>query len=93
MGDREQVAKRPHNLALDNRRALSLSGVNEVHSFDDESVVLKTELGELTVRGRELNINHLDKTSGELRINGEISELVYSNRNLESKSIWAKLLR
>lgn len=94
MGENAQnISKLPHNLILENRRALSISGVKEVRSFDDEAVVLKTELGELSIKGQNFHINHLDKESGELRIDGEIGEMLYSNRDIEPKSFWAKLLR
>lgn len=92
MGEKEQAARLPHNLILENRRELSVSGVKEVQSFDEEAVVLKTELGELSVKGNNLHISHLDKESGELRLDGEVGELIYSNRNLDSKGFWAKLL-
>ena len=42
----------PHHLILENRRALTVSGVSDVDSFDDMTVVIYTELGELTVKAR-----------------------------------------
>lgn len=94
MNEREQTPLRPaHNIILENRRMLSLSGVKDVDSFDEESVVLLTELGELTVKGLKLHISHLDQESGEVRIDGEISELVYADINIEPIGFWAKLFR
>ncbi len=94
MSEREQSALRPaHNVILENRRMLSLSGVKDVDSFDEQSVVLLTELGGLTVKGLGLHISHLDQETGEVSIDGEISELVYSEQSLEPQSFWARLFR
>ena len=95
MGEKEQLQQlRPaHNIILENRRLLSLSGVKDVDSFDEQTVVLLTELGELTVKGLNLHISRLDQESGEVSIDGEISDLVYSEINIEPQGFWARLFR
>ena len=47
------------NLVLENRGKLSVSGVNDVLSFDDQVVMVDTELGLLTVKGENIRINKL----------------------------------
>ena len=47
------------NIVLENREKLSISGVLDVLSFDDQIVILETELGLLTVKGENLRINKL----------------------------------
>jgi len=92
MSEKEIVQLRPaHNIILENRRMLSLSGVKDVGSFDEQCVVLLTELGELTIRGLKLHISHLDQETGEVSIDGEISELIYSDVNIEPRGFWARL--
>lgn len=95
MSEKEQLQQlRPaHNIILENRRMLSLSGVKDVDSFDEQTVVLLTELGELTVKGLNLHIGHLDRETGEVSIDGEISDLVYTEINLEPQGFWARLFR
>lgn len=46
----------PHHIHLDERKSLSISGVLEVESFDEEAIVMSTSLGELIVRGNGLHI-------------------------------------
>ncbi len=88
----QEIRPRPaHNIILENRRMLSLSGVRDVDSFNEQAVVLLTELGELTVKGLNLHISHLDQETGELTMDGEISELVYSEINIEPKGFFARL--
>lgn len=73
------------NLVLENRKKLSVSGVNDVLSFDDQVVMVDTELGLLTVKGENIRINKLSLDTAEVIIEGEISSLSYS-QNKQEKS-------
>lgn len=74
------------NLILENREKLSISGVLDVLSFDDQIVILETELGLLTVKGENLRINKLSLDTAEVIIDGEIYNLGYSEKDLSQKS-------
>ena len=71
------------NLVLENRKKLSVSGVNDVLSFDDQVVMVDTELGLLTVKGENIRINKLSLDTAEVIIEGEISCLSYSQNKQE----------
>ena len=71
------------NLILENRGKLSISGVNDVLSFDDQVVMVETELGLLTVKGENLRINKLSIDTSEVIVEGSISYLAYSDKELE----------
>ena len=73
------------NLILENREKLSISGVNDVLSFDDQIVILETGLGLLTVKGENLRINKLSLDSEEVIVEGEINNLSYSEKDIERK--------
>ena len=73
------------NLILENRKKLSVSGVNDVLSFDDQVVMIETELGLLTVKGENLRINKLSIDTSEVIVEGEISFLSYSDKELEKQ--------
>ena len=73
----------PQNIILEDRQSLTVSGVSDVDSFDEQSIVIFTSLGELCVRGSDLHINRLSLEIGEILVEGEIDSLVYSER--ESK--------
>lgn len=68
------------NIVLENREKLSISGVLDVLSFDDQIVILETELGLLTVKGENLRINKLSLDTTEVVINGEIYNLGYTEK-------------
>lgn len=74
------------NLVLENREKLSVSGVNDVLSFDDQVVMVDTELGLLTVKGENIRINKLSLDTSEVIIEGEISSLSYSQNKQEKNS-------
>ena len=74
------------NLVLENREKLSISGVLDVLSFDDQVVIVETELGLLTVKGENLRINKLSIYTSEVVVEGEIYNLVYSENDLDKKT-------
>lgn len=73
------------NLVLENRNKLSISGVQDVLSFDDQIVIVATDLGLLSVKGENLRINKLSIDTSEVIIEGEISSLTYSQKDFEKK--------
>ena len=71
------------NLILENRGKLSISGVLDVLSFDDQVVIVETELGLLTVKGENIRINKLSIDTSEVIVEGNISYLAYSDKDME----------
>lgn len=79
--EKKTTKPRVQNLILENREKLSISGVVDVESFNDEAVIVDTELGILIVRGEDLHINKLNLDSSELNIEGDIISCEYSDRD------------
>jgi sporulation protein YabP len=67
-----------HRLAIENREHTEVTGVIHVDSFDDEEVIMETELGLLAVRGENLHIKHLNLEQGEVTIDGYVLEIAYA---------------
>ena len=84
--DRKQITNTIQNVILENREKLTISGVLDVLSFDDQIVIVETELGLLTVKGENLRINQLSLDTTEVIVEGKIYNLGYSEKNLEKKS-------
>lgn len=74
------------NLVLENREKLSISGVLDVLSFDDQVVIVETELGLLNVKGDNLRINKLSIDTSEVVVEGDMYSLVYSEKSSDKKS-------
>ncbi|ARP50712.1 MULTISPECIES: sporulation protein YabP [Caproicibacterium] len=70
-------AKSPHILTLENRHQLRATGVSNVDSFDEQTVVVYTSLGQLVVRGEELQIEKLNVETGELTLTGTVASMTY----------------
>ena len=67
----------PHQLTLDQRQKLSMCGVTEVVSFDEDTVVLKTALGTLVIQGQNLRLKQLAPDGGQVAVEGNIGALHY----------------
>lgn len=83
------------NLILENREKLTITGVLDVLSFDDQIVILETELGLLTIKGENLRINKLSIDSEEVIIEGEIFNLGYTEKDIDRKngSLFGKIFK
>lgn len=86
MQEENKAIKLPHNIILEDRRDLSISGVNDIDSFDENLVVLFTDMGELTIKGNNLHINKLNVDTGELTMDGEIIALFYNEDTSPKKN-------
>ncbi len=85
MQENQKPIKMPHNLIIEDRKKINISGVEEVQSFDDESVVLLTTMGELTIRGSDIKIGKLSTESGDLSITGNIRAISYTDDDYDSE--------
>lgn len=72
----------PHTLTLAERRALTMTGVTEVVSFEENAVVLHTDLGTLIIQGKDLKLKTLSQEGGQIAVEGHISALNYEEPRL-----------
>ena len=73
----EQKLELPHKLTLNQRKSLTVTGVTEVVSFEEDGAVLKTALGMLIVQGQQLKLKTLSTEGGQVDISGTVSALIY----------------
>lgn len=70
-----------HNLVMENRKRLVISGVKDVEGFTETEVRLYTDMGQITIKGRNLKVNQVSTGTGELIMNGDlINSVVYSEK-------------
>ena len=82
-----------HRLVLEGREQLTVTGVEEVESFDENSIILSTALGGLEVQGEGLHIEKLSLDGGDLKVEGTISALIYDeNRGRSRGGFLSRLL-
>ncbi len=93
MTDDKKTVKIPHSFIMEDRKKLSVSGVTDIDSFDEQTIIAVTDLGELTIRGWNLHITKLNLEQTELLVDGEISSLTYTDVRPQAKGFFAKVLR
>lgn len=82
----ERLNAKPHRLTMENRNSGTVTGIQEVVSFDENQVVLDTDMGLLTLKGKNLHISRLTLEKGEVDLDGTIDSLAYSSNEALRKS-------
>ena len=75
----EKLGGRMHKLLLQNRGNVSITGVTDVVSFDESQVILDTDMGLLTLKGKDLHVSRLTIEKGEVDVDGTVDSLAYSS--------------
>lgn len=83
----------PHHVVLEERKHLTVSGVEDVERFDDNTIVLSTSQGTMTVSGENLHIEKLSLDGGDLKVEGDIDALVYEDDHASRGGFFARLMR
>lgn len=91
--EKYRPAELPQNIILEGRKKLSVSGVEDVESFDESIVVIKTVKGPLVIRGNELHMEKLSLDSGDVTIEGSIDSLEYETEEVQSEGFFSRLFR
>lgn len=91
--EKEKIASKSHNIIMEDRAHLSVSGVLDVESFDDRQIVARTSKGNLIIRGGDLHIDKLSLDSGELVVTGLITDLGYEETAAGGGSLWSRLFK
>lgn len=86
MEDRKVNKTKPHNVMIESREKLCITGVRDVVSFDESTIILSTELGGLVLKGTNLHISKLSVEDGNLNVEGYIAALNYTDKNDKQKS-------
>ena len=87
----ENTAKKPHLLTLENRSVLTLTGVEDVSGFDEQTISIRTSDSNLIVKGSSLHISKLSLDTGDVVIDGQINSLQYLGAS--SGSLRSRLFR
>lgn len=88
--EKTKTAVKPHTVSMEDRCRLSVTGVEDVESFDETVIVMNTVQGNLIVRGSGLHIGKINLDAGELRVEGIVSDLCYEEKTA-SGGLWSRL--
>ena len=92
----DEIRTRAHKVILENRSGGTITGIQDVVSFDENQIVLDTDMGLLTVKGKNLHVSRLTLEKGETDIDGSIDSLAYSSNEAYRKSgesLFSRLFR
>ena len=81
-----------HNITINERKNIIISGVKKIESFDYEEFLLETTMGNITVKGSDLEIIKLDTYQGTVSIKGVINSLNYDTVKKE-EGMFSKLFK
>ncbi len=81
-----------HNVTINERKNIIISGVKKIESFDNEEFLLETTMGNIVIKGSELEIIKLDTYQGTVSIKGTINSLIYDSIKKE-EGVFSKLFK
>lgn len=82
-----------HKITLTDRSRLEITGVEEVESFDENTIIMSTSRGSLTVRGEGLHIETLSLNGGALKVDGTVESLTYEDVERDHGGLLSRLFR
>ena len=72
----------PHNIIMENRKNLRISGVKDIDSFTESRIVLSTVMGELIIKGDDLHVITLEAESGDFSMTGCDNSISYNRHSV-----------
>ena len=87
----EVAAAARHHVTMEDRRGLTVSGVEDVERFDETGIIMSTDGGTLVVTGEGLHIGKLSLDGGELHVDGRIDAISYEGGTEERGGFFRRL--
>lgn len=88
-----KLSLKPQNITLEDRERLNITGVNNVDSYNENTIILSTIKGGLNIKGENLNISKLNLDDGSLKISGTINSLIYISKEGAPKNLLERLFK
>jgi len=89
----EGLAALNHNITINERKNIMITGVKKIESFDNEEFLLETTMGNIVIKGTDLEIIKLDTYQGSVSIKGVIISLSYSDGGKKEEGVFSKLFK
>ncbi len=96
MDKTDTLASLNHNITINERKNIVISGVKKIDSFDNEEFLMETTMGYMVIKGAELEIVKLDTYQGNVSIKGKINSLTYmetASKKEKEDGIFTKLFK
>lgn len=83
----------PHNLVMEGRKKLSISGITDVESFNEEEIVMASSKWVMTVRGESLHMEKLSVDTGDVVITGRIDLIEYDDGAVTTGGFFSRIFK
>ncbi|MEG2322283.1 MAG: sporulation protein YabP [Bacilli bacterium] len=93
MDKTDTLASLNHNITINERKNIIISGVKKINNFDSEEFLLETTMGNVIIKGKELEIIKLDTYQGSVSIKGVIVSLTYADSGKKEEGVFSKLFK
>ena len=74
-----------HEVKMIDRNQIYLTGINKIDSFDSEEFLMESNMGNILLKGEDLEIVRLDTHDGNVRIKGMVNSIAYINDSKKRK--------
>ena len=93
--DEKRRSPSRHSLQIDRRESVVVTGMVDVISFDEETIIGETEMGIIIIKGANLHVKRISLESGELAVTGEIDGINYQNASggTKAKSLLGRMFK
>ncbi|MDR3178956.1 MAG: sporulation protein YabP [Oscillospiraceae bacterium] len=88
-----KTLSKPHTLVLENKKKLQLTGITDVGNFNEYSITIYIDDGELCIKGENLHIESISLEKGEASLNGQITSVSYVEIEPRSAGFFSKIFK
>ncbi|MBQ8788307.1 MAG: sporulation protein YabP [Oscillospiraceae bacterium] len=85
--------EREHSLSLEKRKILTATGIADVEGFDETKILAMLDGTAFTIGGKNLKIVSFSAETGNLKVEGEIDSVTYSNALSRKAGIFARIFK
>ena len=91
--DKDSIQSFNHNITLNERKNIIITGVKKIDSFDNEELLLETTMGPIVIKGEDLEFIKLDTYQGSVSIKGVVNSLTYNETTKKEEGVFSKLFK
>ncbi|WFA07733.1 sporulation protein YabP [Tissierella sp. Yu-01] len=88
-----RINAKAQNILIEDRNNITISGVEQVDSFNENTIILSTIKGGLSIKGENLNVSKLNLDEGNVRISGTVNSLTYISKEGAPKNLMGKIFK
>lgn len=83
----------PHNIVMEGRKKLSVSGITDVESFNEQEIIMASSKWVMTVRGENLHMEKLSVDTGDVIITGRIDLIEYEDGAVSTGGFFSRIFK